>query len=223
MARPRLSRPRVVHEAVALVDEDGLDALTMRNLADRLGVQAMALYKHVANRDHLLDLMADTLLDDLRAEPALVHARADSWQAFLTMLGTGVRAVAITHPNVFPLVAGRPTAAPWLRPPLRSLDWVEDFLGALSERGFPPRAAAQAYRRFTGFLVGDLLLEISGRQTAPPATNEIDLAGDPIRFAAEYPTMARLAPQLLRRDDEHEFEEGLRGMVETIERLRARR
>lgn len=216
--RAGLTRDRVVREAMAVIDEGGEPALTMRSLAERLGVRPMALYRHVRNRDDLLDAVADRLLGDLRADPDLADARARDWRDFLERLGHGVRAAAQSHPRVFPLVAGRPTAAPWLRPPLRSLDWVEDFLDALSSRGFDGASAAAAYRRFTSFLIGDLVLEVSAAAEPAAATSATAIA--PAELADSYPTVARLATELVKREDREEFAEGLRGVIDTIAALR---
>ncbi len=72
-------------------------------------------------------------------------------------------------PQVFPLIATRPPAAPWLRPPLRSLRWMESFLSTLHSCGFADDAAVAAYRGFSSFLLGHLLLEVSalGRRHRP--------------------------------------------------------
>jgi hypothetical protein len=70
----------------------------------------------------------------------------DGWQDFLQRLAHGVRRVALAHPQAFPLVASRPTEAPWIRPPLRNLRWVELFLDGLIDEGFSEEAAVVAYR-----------------------------------------------------------------------------
>ena len=70
------------------------------------------------------------------------------------MMAHGVRTIAIEHPNIFPLVASRPPAAPWLRPPLRSLRWVEAFLVGLHHYGFSHELSVLTYRAFSTFLLG---------------------------------------------------------------------
>ena len=69
--------------------------------------------------------------DEILSEP-----EQGGWQDFLQRLAHGVRRVALGHPKIFPLVASRPPEAPWLRPPLRSIDWVETFLNGLVKAGF---------------------------------------------------------------------------------------
>ncbi len=87
----------------------------------------------------------------------------------LQRLAHGVRRIALAHPQVFPLIASRPPAAPWVRPPLRSLRWMENFLDNLIGCGFDDAAAVAAYRAFSSFLLGHLLLEVSaqGVDTGP--------------------------------------------------------
>src|SRR5215218_2302172 len=168
-ARGSLDRHRSLTEASAFVDEFSLQQLTMRRLGQRLGVEAMSLYRYVDGREDLLDGMVEHVLAGLDADPHLRLLPTDGWQAFLQRLAHGVREVALAHPKVFPLVASRHPDAPWLRPPLRSLTLVEAFLEALIERGFSDDGAVAAYRAFSSFLLGHLLLEVSmlGSRTAP--------------------------------------------------------
>ena len=98
----------------------------------------------------------------MRADEEIKQPPVDGWQDFLQRLAHGVRRVALAHPKAFPLVASRPPEAPWLRPPLRSLDWVEAFLRGLTDEGFTDEAAVAAYRAFTSFLLG------------PPAARGLD-------------------------------------------------
>lgn len=99
------------------------------------------------------------LLEGVTAE--LANARPMSWQQYLQTLAHIVRDLALEHPLAFLVVATRHPAAPWLRPPLRSLEVVEDFLTTLGEFGFSDEQKVGAYRSFTSFLLGQLLL--SGR------------------------------------------------------------
>jgi AcrR family transcriptional regulator len=115
-----LDRRSVVGGAVSLIDDEGLKALTMRRLGDYLGVEAMAIYHHINGREALLDAVVEAVIDELYADPE-VHMDATEWQEYLYRLAHGVRRIALAHPEVFPLVCTRPPAAPWVRPPLRSL------------------------------------------------------------------------------------------------------
>jgi AcrR family transcriptional regulator len=177
--RGSLDRERIVAEAVAFVDEVSLQQLTMRRLGQRLGVEAMSLYRYVDGREDLLDAMVQHVLAGLDADPRLRLLPTDGWQSFLQRLAHGVRDIALAHPKVFPLVATRHPDAPWLRPPLRSLDLVEAFLEGLVDRGFDDESAVAAYRAFSSFLLGHLLLEVSalGAATGPAEEPLADAGG----------------------------------------------
>src|SRR3712207_2628049 len=158
-ARTPLDRRRVLAAAIEFIDEHGLDALTMRRMGAHLGVEGMALYRHVTGREDLLDGVVDLVVDELYGDPEVYLAPKHGWQDYLQRLAHGVRRIALAHPAVFPLIATRPPAAPWVRPPLRSLRWLESFLDALTSHGFSDGAAVAAYRAYTSFLLGHLLLE----------------------------------------------------------------
>ncbi len=132
-----LSHDRIVEAVIDLVDHNGLSRLTMRRLGKELGVEAMSLYRYVNGREDLLEGMTGYMVAQLHLRPEGGQLEpTDGWQVYLQWVAHGVRALARDHPNVFPLIATRHPAAPWLRPPLRSLRVVEDFLTMLISRGF---------------------------------------------------------------------------------------
>lgn len=158
-SRPRLDRDLIVQTAITSIDTHGVQGLTMRRVGQDLGVAAMSLYRYVSGREALLEAVVEKLMDG-------VTARADavgftSWQGYLQVLANEVRRVAQAHPAAFPLVASRHPATPWLRPPLRSIELVEHFLATLSDFGFDDIRAVDAYKAFTTFLIGSLLLEVA--------------------------------------------------------------
>ncbi len=222
--RPGLSRSVVLEAAIDYVDQFGLAELSMRKLGASLQVEGMALYRYVQSRDELLDAMVDRLMDQLYADPQVLLAPEDDWQTFLRKVAAGVRRLAQTHPQIFPLVATRHRAAPWIRPPLRSLRWIEGFLAALLSRGFSEDAAVYTYRAFGSFLVGHLLLEASA-EGADPATavgvGATDGDQPPLDLSA-FPTLARLAERLAVEDMNEEFEHSLGNLLERLEEARVR-
>lgn len=207
-ARMPLSRERIVAAAIAFIDENGLPGLTMRRLGEVLGVEAMSLYRYVPGREDLLDAVVESIIEQMRDDDDVIEAPEDGWQDFLQRLAHGVRRVALAHPKAFPLVASRPPEAPWLRPPLRSLEWVERFLGGLEQEGFDDAAAVGAYRAFTSFLLGHLLLEVAthGADVGPLDVLEGDQEPGGLQ---EYPTVRRLRPALSEDHAGVEFEEAL--------------
>ena len=225
--RPGLSRDRILATAIDFIDERGLTALTMRRLGNVLGVEAMSLYRYVNGREDLLEGIVDRMVAELhlRSDDALVTA-TEGWQAYLQWLAHGVRALAREHPKVFPLIATRHPAAPWLRPPLRSLRVVEDFLTTLIARGFDDARAVEAYRAFSSFLLGHLLLEAAllGAQTGP-AEEPLDEGESDVPNAdqaldlADFPQIQRLEGKLSEDHATAEFERALEDLLDRLDRF----
>lgn len=214
VGRPRLSRSVVVSQAIHFVDREGLPALTMRRLGRELGVEAMSLYRYVDGREDLLEAMVDSLVHRLRRS-AEDDLPSGTWQGYLQWLAHGVRTLAVDHPHIFPLLATRNPATPWLRPPLRHLAVVEDFLRALTNRGFSESQAVIAYQMFSSFLLGSLLIEATQRSSGPTLAEEQldDFGGDDLE---DFPLIRANAGQLAIDRAEEEFEDGLEIIIERL-------
>lgn len=158
-----LSRERIAGAALAVIDERGVGAASMRAIATRLGVEAMSLYKHFGTRDELLDAVVELIVAELDKDPQVRRTASDGWRDYLARLAHGVRRYAVAHPHAFPLVATRPADAPWVNPPLRSLEWIENLLAVLMDEGFDAEDVLFAYRSFNSFLLGYLLMETGAR------------------------------------------------------------
>ncbi|MBC3761213.1 TetR/AcrR family transcriptional regulator C-terminal domain-containing protein [Quadrisphaera sp. RL12-1S] len=214
-ARVPLSRERILAAALAFIDEEGVGSLTMRRLGARLGVEAMSLYRYVPGREDLLDGVVDTLVSELDHDEDVLRTPAHGWQDFLQRMAHGVRRMAIAHPRAFPLIASTPPEAPWLRPPLRSVRWVETFLSGLLSEGFEDEQAVAVYRAFTSFLLGNLLLEVSQRGGA---VGPLDLVEEevPPHGLRGAPTVERLSELLADDRSLQEFEESLESLIDRI-------
>lgn len=218
--RVPLDRERIVAEAMVFLEEVGPAGLTMRRLGQRLGVEAMSLYRYVPGKEDLLDAVVESLIGGMYADEEVLSSPRDGWQDFLQRLAHGVRRVALAHVKAFPLVASRPPEAPWLRPPLRSLDWVETFLSGLKEEGFSDEAAVAAYRAFTSFLLGSLLLEVAthGADIGPLDVLEDGSEEEP--GLADHPTVRSLRRDLAEDHSAAEFEEALEHLLDRIALLK---
>jgi AcrR family transcriptional regulator len=218
-----LDRQLIVSGALRFIDEEDAQRLTMRALAQQLGVAPMAMYRYVTGREDLLEAVVQLLLEGVRQD---LHDDSvnSGWQRYLQTLAHAVRRVAVDHPGAFPLVATRHPAAPWLRPPLRSLDLVEQFLETLKQHGFNDKQAVGAYRAFSSFLLGQLLLEPAtrgaetspmhvpldeGNAQVPNQDGELDLSSRPI--------VMRLRPMLTEDHSEDEFEVSLETLLDRLE------
>jgi TetR/AcrR family tetracycline transcriptional repressor len=227
LGRRTLSRDLIIRAAIEFVDQRGLTALTMRRLGTELGVEAMSLYRYVNGREDLLEGMVDHMVAGLHLRPddELLQP-TNGWQAYLQWLAHGVRALAREHPNVFPLIATRHPAAPWLRPPLRSLRVVEDFLTMLTSRGFSDARAVMAYRAFSSFLLGHLLLEatVLGAQTSPPeepldeGESDVPNADQELNLD-KFPQVQRLQSSLSEDHATAEFEQALEDLLDRLDRV----
>lgn len=218
----RLSRERIVQAAIELVGAEGLTNLSMRRLGAALGVEAMALYRYINGREDLLEAMVETLASRVPRSTEMDLAPDGGWQAYLQTLAHAVRDLAYEHPQLFPLLATRHPAAPWLRPPLRSLELVEDFLHALTSRGFRDADAVVAYRCFTSFLLGHLLLAVSQRSGTLAAGETLDEGGATVPSTArisatEYPNIVRLEGRLSEDHADEEFEAALERLLDALD------
>ena len=216
--RTPLTQERIVDAAVEFIDDFGLPGLSMRRLGTRLGVEAMSLYRYVPGREQLLDAVVERIIDQMEADPDVLESPEHGWQDYLQRLAHGIRRVALAHPKAFPLVASRPAEAPWLRPPLRSLRWVEAFLQGLAREGFSDQAAVETYRAFTSFLLGHLLLEVAalGADLGP-----LDVVDEDVdRSLAPYPSVRRLTDQLSEDHSATEFEDSLENLLQRLALIR---
>jgi len=160
--RERLNRARVLRAAVELADDSGFDALTMRKLAERLGVVPMALYKHVADKDELLDGMIDLVFAE-----AEIPADTD-WRIAMRVRARSIRAALLRHPwAVGRMESGTPGPAN-----LRHHNAVLECLRG--EAGFPSRMAVHAYSVMDAYVHGFALQEKAIARDIPDYGEEFE-------------------------------------------------
>jgi AcrR family transcriptional regulator len=150
---PQISRDAVLTAALRLADDQGLEAVTMPAVARSLDVTPMALYRHVDDKNALLDGLVERLLTEY---PRLV-ADAGRWDERLVTMAAGVREIARRHPAVFPLLLSRPAATLAARV-------VRDAVqSALREAGLPETEVARAERLISTAVLGFAASEVAGR------------------------------------------------------------
>jgi AcrR family transcriptional regulator len=200
----------MVSAAVTLADAWGFESLSMRNLAEELGAAPMALYRHVANKEDLLDGMVDVVFSEMYP-PAI----GGDWKTELRERGVSARAALQRHPWAIGLMETR------LNPGPASAVHHNATMGCLREAGFPFRDAVHAYNLLDSYTYGFALQE----QTIPFETPEesAEMAKTTVgERGAEYPYLAEVVEELGKRgyDYTEEFEFGLDFILEGLERLR---
>ena len=190
-----LTAEGIFEAALALVDAEGLDALTMRRLAADLGVATMSLYGHVPNKDDLLTGVVNLATREI----ALPEPDTPPWEA-LRFITREFRRVALGHPNLVPLTFRQP---PTGEAGLRTL---EAALDALRRAGLPPATAVRAYRVMASFAIGFVSLECGGyfKPVDPSAAEQVA----PIDISA-LPRILEMASDLADWDADEEFESGM--------------
>jgi len=209
-----LTRERVLHAAVALADESGSESLSMRRLGEAVGVEAMSLYHHVANKDDLLDGMIDVVFAEID-----LSFRGTDWRPAMRQRAISARRVLSRHGWAIGFMESRSSPGPAT---LRHHDAV---IGSLRDAGFSIELAAHAFSVLDSYVYGFALQERSLPFHTPEETAELAqdiLAGLP---ADEYPHLAELATQHVLRPGYHhgdEFEFGLDLILDGLESASAK-
>jgi len=206
--RPRgfLSRELIIKEALALLEEHGPGALSMRRLADRLGVAPTALYTHVRGKADLID----GLIDQVYAGLTLDLDHSGDWAQQLTTLSQAVRAHLLAHPAVVPYALQQPGLGP------HSLRLGEAIYDILRPAGFSDQAVVGTVYALLTYILGFVALEVPRAGTDPQTSDEF------VRrmwafFAAlppgEFPHTVELAALLARISTEDQFQFGIRTFI----------
>jgi len=209
--RTPLNRERVVRAAVALADDAGLEALSMRKLGQRLGVEAMSLYNHVANKDDLLDGMIDVVFSEIDLPVVDV-----GWRKTMSQRAASVREALARHPWATGLMELRTTHGP------ASLRHAEAVLDRLREAGFSIEDATHAFWLLDSYIYGFAIQEAGLPFGTPEELAEMAEIVLPQVSAAEYPRLNEAAAASLAAgyDYTDEFEFGLDLILDGLERLR---
>jgi len=200
-------RQEILDAALAIADEKGLGAVTMRAVAARVGVTAMALYPHVRSKDDLLDGLVGRLLAELsQPDPAM------AWDERLRHMARSARETGRRHPAVMPLLFARPAVTP------DAVRVVDVIYQALLDAGVPGHEVARVERLVSTFVLGYAISEASGRFAAgDPRERQALLAG------VDLPAHRRLESQLAAAVSlDAEFEAGLDDLARLVEDIAAR-
>ncbi|MFJ3722825.1 TetR/AcrR family transcriptional regulator [Streptomyces sp. NPDC090045] len=208
---PRLDRARTIETALVLLGEGGLDALTMRRLADAMGVQAGALYRYFATKEDLLTAMAERMTADACA-PARAGAGAD-WSARLPDLARSLRLALLAHRDGARVFAGTHSTGP------NTLGFADAGIGTLRDAGFDGPAAVRALMAVVNFTVGHTLEEQAALHPDGPGPADPERLRDAVT-AGDYPHLTATLPTLTGSDFAAHFEFGLKVLVAGLRTLR---
>jgi AcrR family transcriptional regulator len=210
--RAPLSRERVLSAAMAFADAKGIESLSMRKLGQELGVEAMSLYKHVANKEDMLDGMVDIVFSEIDLPVGGVH-----WKASMRQRAISVREVLTRHPWAIGLTDSR------MKPGRANLRHHDSVIGCLRDAGFSIEMAIHAFSTLDSYIYGFALQEKSLPFETPEEVGEVAEVMLQQFPADEYPHLAETIVGVLNRSGweyANEFEFGLDLVLDALERLR---
>jgi AcrR family transcriptional regulator len=207
--RALLTRERVLRVALAMADEKGIESLSMRLLGRRLGVEAMSLYNHVANKDDILDGMLDLFVEEI-AIPSVTD-----WRFAMKERAISARRAFKKHPWASALMDSRVSSGP------ARLRYYDTMLGTLHRAGFPLEQAIRAYSVLDCYVYG------FARQSHNIASSDEKPARKQARAFRDavpdedYPYLARMAELAMKKgyDEEADFAFGLDLILDGLERI----
>jgi AcrR family transcriptional regulator len=210
--RVPLTRDRVLQAAIGLADNGGIDSLSMRKLGQALGVEAMSLYNHVADKDAILAGILELVMEEIEAPPT-----GTDWQSAIRRTAISSHDVLSRHPWACSLMFS-PTRVSRAR-----LRWMEAVLATFRAAGFSPELTHHAYHALDSHITGFTLWQVSF-----PSVSAEDLAQYGAIFlrdlpVAEFPYLAEHVEQHInppRHEDKGEFEFGLDLLLDGLERSR---
>jgi AcrR family transcriptional regulator len=220
-SQPRvpLSRERVLDAAIRLADEGGIESLSMRKLARELGVEAMSLYNHVANKGDLVDTIADLVVSEIE-----LPAATEEWDVAVRTCAISAYETFMRHPWACSLVMS-PTGTRAARAPrMRYIEWL---LGRFREAGFSPELTYHAYHAVDSHILGFTLWHLGHSAGAKAVAGDQDFADFAASLIEElradgYPYLAEHAEQHLAGvEGEREFEFGLDLILDGLKRAHA--
>jgi AcrR family transcriptional regulator len=208
--RTPLSKERVLRAAIDLADEGGIESLSMRKLAQKLGVEAMSLYHYVAKKDDILDGIVDLVITEIPVPP-----KEDDWKAAIREIAISAHEVLVRHPWACSLMWTTSISPARLR-------YMESILGTLRESGFSPDLTHHAYHaldsHITGFTLWQVNIPFKSEEIAElGATFLRELPTDVYPYVAEHTEQHLMPPD---PEEKSEFEFGLDLILDGLERLR---
>ncbi|WP_426364019.1 TetR/AcrR family transcriptional regulator [Streptomyces sp. E-08] len=203
MPRPRSLDPgRLAAAALAVIDREGLAALSMRTVAKELAMSPMGLYRYVADRDELEGLVVDRVLEAVDSSPPSPDA---PWRDRIETMAERLRTAVARHPEAIALTLAHRHRSPG------GLRWSETVLGILTEAGIDGTRRVVALRALHAYVTGAIQLEHLGPLAGPGTSAIAALPGD------RFPRLTETARTAAGVDPDEEFLGGLRMLLRGLE------
>jgi AcrR family transcriptional regulator len=209
--RVRLNRERVLRGAVSVADGGGIGSLTIRSLAQELGVKPMSVYHHVANKDEILDGIVDIVFSEIEMPTV-----GGEWRSEISRRAHSARRVLRLHPWAIPLLESRTSPGP------ATLAHHDAMLGTLRAGGFSVESTAHAYALLDAFVYGFAIQEASLPFEGPDGVAEVAGPIMELMSSGAYPHLVDMATSFYVRpgyDFGNEFEFGLNLILDALTRL----
>lgn len=208
---PPLSRERVLQTAMRLADAGGIEAVSMRKLAQELGVKAMSLYNHVANKDDIVDGIVDSVVSEIELPDLTIDWKTAMWRRSIS-----AHRVLLRHPWAAMALMSRVNVGPAM------LRYVDATLGCLSEAGFSFEMADHAWNAIDSHIYGFTLQALNFPFEAPEYADQAKNFVSNIP-PEQYPYLNQLTHQVIEGhyNGLHDFEFGLELILSGLDRLRS--
>ena len=210
VARPPVTRARLLAAALAVVDAEGLEALTMRRLGRELGVEAMSLYHHVPNKGALLDALVGAVIAEIELPPV----EAWPWDEALVAAGHAMRQTLLRHPGVVAVMATRPAFGHE-----EGLDLIEWLLSVGQRSGLSALDTMYATRCLGMYVMGAVLAEIESDESREERAARAEAsfsALDPWRYPVQTALRNQAYADGTSWDERELFDLGLRALVDGL-------
>jgi len=211
-AKP-LSKKQVLQAAIELADSDGIEALSMRKLGDKLHVKAMSLYNHVKDKGDVLDGMMDIVAGKIN-----ISADNSHWKSAMHERAVSAHEVLLLHPWAASLIMSRPTQGPEM------LKHVDSTLGCLRKAGFSIELSDHAWNTLDSYIYGYTLQELN-YPFDMGKVKEVAQSYLPMLSSDEYPSLAELTKHMATSNYKenfegvHDFAFGLDLILEGLEKV----
>lgn len=206
--REPLTRARIIQTALRIMDQDGLEAVTMRRVGRELGVEAMSLYNHVRDKEEILDGICEQVLSEFRLP------RAAEWTQAARLAAHEYRRLLLAHPTVITLMTGR--KRPFTNPD--SLRAYEFALGVFRSAGLSIVDSVRAFHVFGGFIIGFVTMELGLMVGGPEDGEGVQAHQEMARLVegSDLPHFREALPTFMECDVEGQFDFGLDLLIDGL-------